>query len=46
MADPLELAAIFVVSSLASLLAWEFDHEVLSGLFAAAAGAAFMLAPE
>jgi hypothetical protein len=46
MANPLEIAAIFVVSCLASLMAWELDREVLSGLFAAATGAAFMLAPE
>ena len=46
MATPLEIVAIFVVSCLASLMAWELDGEVLSGLFAAAAGAAFMLAPE
>src|SRR5260370_14020047 len=43
MADPrsLEPAVIFAVASLASLMAWELDHEVLSALFAAAAGVAF-----
>jgi hypothetical protein len=45
MADLLEPAAIFVVSCLASLLAWELDHEVFSGLFAVAAGVAFAMAP-
>jgi hypothetical protein len=45
MADPrsLELAMIFAVASLASLMAWELDYEVLSALFAAAAGVASML---
>jgi hypothetical protein len=45
MADLLEPAAIFVVSCLASLLAWELDHEVFSGLFAVAAGVAFTMTP-
>jgi hypothetical protein len=47
MADPrsLELAVIFAVASLASLMAWELDREVLSALFAAAAGVAFAMAP-
>jgi hypothetical protein len=47
MADPrsLELAVIFAVASLASLTAWELDHEVLSTLFAVAAGVAFAMAP-
>ena len=45
MADLLDSAAIFVVSCLASLMAWELDHEVLSGLFAVAAGVAFAMTP-
>jgi hypothetical protein len=45
MADLLDSAAIFVVSCLASLMAWELDHEVLSGLFAIAAGVAFAMTP-
>jgi hypothetical protein len=47
MADPrtLELTVIFAVASLASLVAWELDHEVLSTLFAGAAGVAFAMAP-
>jgi len=47
MADPRshELAVIFAVASLASLMAWELDHEVLSTLFAVAAGVAFAMAP-
>jgi hypothetical protein len=46
-ADPrtLELTVIFAVASLASLVAWELDHEVLSTLFAVAAGVAFTIAP-
>jgi hypothetical protein len=34
---------IFAVASLASLVAWELDYEVLSALFAAAAGVAFAM---
>jgi hypothetical protein len=47
MADPRtpELVVIFAVASLASLVAWELDHEVLSALFAAAAGVAFAMTP-
>jgi hypothetical protein len=47
MADPrtFELTVIFAVASLASLVAWELDHEVLSTLFAVAAGVAFTTAP-
>ena len=47
MADPrtLELTVIFAVASLASLVAWELDYEVLSTLFAVAAGVAFAMAP-
>jgi hypothetical protein len=47
MADPrsLEIAVIFAVASLASLMAWELDHEVLSTLFAVAADVAFAMAP-
>jgi len=47
MADPRhsELVMIFAVASLASLVAWELDHEVLSALFAAAAGVAFAMTP-
>jgi hypothetical protein len=45
MADPRhsELVMIFAVASLASLVAWELDYEVLSALFAAAAGVAFAM---
>jgi len=47
MANPhtLEPAVIFVVASLASIVAWELDHEVFSTLFAAAAGIAFAMTP-
>src|SRR5262245_40249261 len=41
----LDLAVIFAVASLASRTAWELDHEVLSTLFAVAAGVAFAMTP-
>jgi hypothetical protein len=47
MADPrtAELVVIFAVASLASLVAWELDREVLSALFAAAEGVACAMSP-
>jgi hypothetical protein len=41
----LELALIFAVAGFSSLMAWELDHEVLSGLLAVAAGVAFAMTP-
>jgi hypothetical protein len=41
-----EAALIFALAAVVSLVAWELDHEVLSTVFAIAAGVAFVLAPE